>query len=148
MDRRKADGTAFEKDFEKFASGAVYVRRLPTLNTGYAGMSQPADFIVVGQSFNYVELKETAGDSFSITAMQQFDEMKEFMLKKHDLRFCKGVKTSNYWIIVHFLKHKSIKMVDGEKALLMSSKRKAIRADDDTLITFGSLDELLEAKIL
>lgn len=82
MTRKKADGAAFEHEFKKRIELQNYVKRLPTLNTGYSGLRQPADFIVVGNTFSYVELKETAKDSFSITGMEQLDQMKDFVRDK------------------------------------------------------------------
>ena len=49
---RKADGAGFEREFRAKMGEKYYVRRLPTLRTGYAGLSQPADFILVGEKFN------------------------------------------------------------------------------------------------
>ena len=62
-------------DLEQLWKDAYYVRRLPTLRTGYAGLSQPADFVLVGNSFNYVELKETTSDRLSISTLQQYSEI-------------------------------------------------------------------------
>ena len=146
--RRKADGSAFEREFRDCMKESFYVRRLHTMNTGYSGMTQPADFVVVGDQFNYVELKETKGDSFSITAMQQFEELKEYLQERSRLCICRAVRESRYWIIVHFLEYGVIKVVEGAKALEMSNAHKTIRVTDDTIMQFASLKEMKEKLIL
>lgn len=124
----KADGHEFERQFKKEVSKHNHVLRLPTLNTGFAGLTQPADFIVVGNFFNYVELKETAGDSFSISAMEQFDSMKQFVREKNALRTAgQAVATMQYWLVVHFIKYNLIKMITAEQALELASQRKTLR---------------------
>ena len=143
--RRKADGTAFEGEFSNAVSDAYYVKRLRTANTGYAGIREPADYIVVGRQFNYVELKETAGDSFSITGMEQYDKMLEFLDISQALRTVVDVGLE-YWLIVHFLKTREIKVVSGRQAEALSASRKALRIDTDTL-TFKSLEELKGAHL-
>lgn len=143
--RRKADGTAFEGEFMKAMQDTHYVKRLRTTNTGYAGVREPADFIVVKNKFCYVELKETAGNAFSITGMEQFDKMQEFIEVVQELHGQVAVPLE-YWLIVHFLEAKCIKAISGEKALEMSATRAALR-DDSQVLTFRSLEELKGADL-
>ena len=143
--RRKADGTAFEGEFMRAMQDTHYVKRLRTTNTGYAGVREPADFIVVKNKFSYVELKETAGNAFSITGMEQFDKMKEFIEVVRELHG-KVTIPLKYWLVVHFLKDGCIKAISGEQALEMSTTRAALR-DNSPVLTFQSLEELKGADL-
>lgn len=147
--RRKADGPEFEKEFKEAVEKMFYVRRLPTLNTGYSGLRQPADFIVIGDHFNYAELKETAGDVFSISQMQQYDMLVEFMKQKQEYRTVtlKGIVEMDFLVIVHFLKRNVIKVVDGKTALEMVAKKKALHYDSPEGMSFTSLNELVGGMI-
>lgn len=146
--RRKADGGAFETEFRKCMSRDFYLLRLPTLSMGYAGLSQPADFVLIGDNFNYVELKETAGDSFSITSMQQYPQMKRFVEERARLQNCEAVRSAKYWVVVHFLAHKVLKVVEAEQAIRMSEARKTIRFDDAVSAQFSSLEEMRKEMVL
>ena len=143
--RRKADGTAFENEFKEAIKKEFYIRRLPTLNTGYAGQSQPADFIAVGKRFNYVEVKETKGDSFSITQMQQYEEFKDFIEERDRLcrRFTMTVFTMDYVLVVHFLSHNCYRVVYSKQMLDLVKRRKTVRWDGKEGLTFTSLNDLV-----
>lgn len=146
MKRKVADGTAFEREFEKTFSGSLYVKRLRTPNTGYAGVREPADFILVGNCFNYVELKETSGDAFSISTMEQFDLMKEFIETKKALGASVGVDLQ-YYVVVHFLSSNSIKVVCGETALYLAENRKTLRPNSFLGWEFSSLENMKEGML-
>ncbi len=144
--RKKADGTAFEREFQKVISEDAYVKRLRTINTGYSGVREPADYIVVDNRFNYVELKETTGDAFSISGMEQFDLMTEFIQQKQE-KYSNVFAGMNYWLIVHFLSRRLIKVVRGEQALDLAAKHKTLRYDTIDGMTFLDLEELKERHI-
>lgn len=143
MTRKKADGAAFEHEFKKRIEVQNYVKRLPTLNTGYSGLRQPADFIVVGNTFSYVELKETAKDSFSITGMEQLDQMKDFVRDKIAYSYAgRAAKDMRYLLIVHFIERKTYKVLTAQEALSLSSRGKALHYDTEVGVSFSTLDEL------
>lgn len=144
--RKKADGTAFEKEFQEVISKDCYVKRLRTPNSGYAGVREPADYIVVDNRFNYVELKETTGDAFSISGMEQFDLMQEFIHQKQE-KYSNVFAGMNYWLVVHFLKRRLIKVVRGEQALDLAAGRKTLRYDTIEGMTFLNLEEMKERHI-
>lgn len=137
--RRKADGTAFENEFKELISKYFYVMRLPTLNTGFAGLRQPADFVVVGEHFNYAECKETAGDRFAITTMEQFDKMCEFLEEKAKY---KTMAENNYYLIVHYLVRGTYKVLLAEEAKQLADKHCSLKFDSDVGKTYHSLEEL------
>ena len=83
---RKADGVRFEKEFRDVMKERYYIRRLPTLRTGYAGSTQPADFILVGNNFNYVEVKETARDRFSFSTYNRCLRSRNFLNTRKELK--------------------------------------------------------------
>ena len=143
--RRKADGTAFENEFKEAIKKEFYIRRLPTLNTGYAGQSQPADFIVVGKRFNYVEVKETKGDSFSITQMQQYEEFKDFIEERDRLCSLRSMVNYNmeYVLVIHFLSHSCYRVVYSDQMLDLVERRKTVRWDGKEGMTFTSLNDLV-----
>ena len=138
--RRKADGTAFEKEFEKAISKKYYVRRLPTLNLGFAGMTQPADFMVVGKAFNYVELKETGADAFSFSNMEQMPEIEEFYNSRD---FYRSKIAMEYLIVVHFVKHNVYAVLTGQQALHMRHLKKQLHYDQTLFLRFSSLEEVV-----
>lgn len=141
--RRKADGRAFEREFEKCLSEKFLVRRLPTLNTGFSGFGQPADFIVVGSRFNYVEVKETVKDDFSITSMQQLEEMKQFLKDKDRYKMSgDAANEMNYWIVVHYLKRGKLRAIKAEDAIELSNSRSTLKFESNQGMLFYSLDEL------
>lgn len=123
---RKADGARFERQFKDIIQTYNYTRRLPTLRMGYSGLSQPADFIVVGHHFNYVEVKETAGGSFSVSALQQLAEIEEFIEEKNRLKLVRNIGIADYWLIIHFL-GRGISAVKNEDILWYYKNRKTIR---------------------
>lgn len=137
--RRKADGTAFENEFRDIVSERFYVKRLPTLNTGFSGLRQPADFIVVGSKFNYVECKETTGDRFSIGTMEQYDLMLEFIL---DRSFYTDTAKMEYYVIVHYLSKGIYKVVNAQQAHDLAQQHKSLKYDSDVGITLTKLEEL------
>ncbi len=139
--RRKADGQAFERDFNSTMGERYYVRRLPTPGIRYAGISQPADFILIGNFFNYVEVKETAGDRFQLSGLQQENEIRTFIQEKEKLKKNKLKCEVQYWLVVNFLK-KGIVAIQGETAIDLIDNRKTLQPDEWEL--FPSLTELRE----
>lgn len=140
--RRRADGPAFEREFRAAVKERYYIKRLPTLVSQYAGAGQPADFYVVGSRFNYAEVKETTDDSFAITGMQQFEEMKDFVKARqmyNDIEM-------EYFVIVHFLRHKLIVAVTVDQALELSAERKRLWYNSYPKEAFvaSTLEELVE----
>ncbi len=135
---RKADGAAFEREFRDLMKDRFYIRRLPTLRTGYAGLTQPADFILVGNTFNYVELKETAGDRISISTLQQYAEIKEFIAENKRLML-----EMNYWLIVRFI-GKGICAIANETIIEFGEGRKTLRYNSPEAIRFNTIEELEE----
>lgn len=134
--RQRVDGKKFEEEFKRAFEDYFYVHRLHTVKTGYAGVRQPADFIVIGKKVTYVELKETKAKSFSIATMQQLDAMKDFVLRTC---FCPPV---NYLLVVNFIGGK-IATVTGEFALSLLRQHKTL-----TLLTaqkhYSNLAQLRE----
>lgn len=143
--RRKADGTAFEREFRDAMKTRFYIRRLPTLNTGNAGSTQPADFIVIGNRFNYVEVKETAGDRFSVTEMQQYPEFIEFVEERNRLKMfgMPAVRDMEYVLVVHFLKHGVVRAIESKDMLQLVARRKTLKYDDSIGVAFTSVDSLV-----
>jgi len=137
--RQRVDGNKFQEEFEKHFLKSCYVLRLPTLNTGYSGLTQPADFIVARGNVHFVEVKETGKDYFSITSMQQYVPMKEFTLVRKQLRL-----EMNYLVLVHFIKRGVYKLLTSEQALELSSNRKQLMYDSEIGSTYRSLDEIEE----
>ncbi len=141
--RRKADGTAFENEFKRALEAFFYVKRLPTLNTGFSGLRQPADFIVVGKHFNYAECKETAGDRFSVSTMEQFDLMCDFIQDRDRLTV---MKDNEYYVIVHFLTYSVIKVITAREAKDLADKHKSLVYSMDIGKTYHSVEELKEVE--
>lgn len=139
--RVKVDGTKFEGEFRDCIKDKFYIKRLPTLNTGFAGLRQPADFIVVGKTFNYVELKETAQDRFSVRAMEQFDLMFDFLTERNGYVIFDVIRME-YWLIVHFIEKGVYKAITGQEAFDLAMARKSLRWDSKIGKTFTSLKEL------
>lgn len=141
MTRRiKADGVKFEKEFKEVMEDRYYVRRLPTIRTGYAGLSQPADFILVGNNFNYIELKETARNSFSISGLQQLNELIDFLSyrnKVEPLNKC----SMNYWLIVRFI-NSCICIISNEDILALKENKKTLNCQTPTALKVMSLQDL------
>lgn len=117
-----------------------YVRRLPTLRTGYAGSSQPADFIVVGDNCNYVELKETAGKRYSLANLQQKSEIEDFIAEVKRLQ----LTNARYWIVVNFLGQGMV-VISGETALEMIENRETLKPENN--IVFETFTALKGARI-
>lgn len=142
--RRKADGQAFERDFNSTMGERYYVRRLPTPGIRFAGISQPADFILIGNCFNYVEVKETAGERFQLSGLQQENEIRTFIQEKEKLKK-NGLKCKvQYWLIVNFLK-KGIVAIQGETVIELINNKKTLHPDEWKL--FPSLTELKEERL-
>lgn len=144
--RRVADGTAFEKEFAKEFEDSTYVKRLRTPNTGYAGIREPADFIVIADNFNYVELKETAGDKFSIYGMEQYDMMRDFV-QEFRKRWQYLGTAMRYWLIVNFISYGVIKVIGSEDAEALAVAHKTLTPNTKTAMTFHSLEELKGANL-
>lgn len=143
---RKADGVAFEREFRDKMQQLYYVRRLPTLKTGYAGLTQPADFILVGDRFNYVEVKETGRETFSISTMQQYEEIKAFM-EQRKLAIERGNKCiMNYWLIVRFI-DKGVCAISNEMILQLGENRKTLKYNSPEAIRVDKVEQLREENI-
>lgn len=144
---RESNGARFEALFCDTMKKYHYVLRLPTLSTGYAGMSQPADFIVVGDYFNYIELKETTSDRFSVSSMQQLKQIDNYERQKKRLcsrSFVKG----KYYVVVHFMLNDIYLVVDSSYILALVSERKTLNMKDDNALIFTSLDDLCKELVL
>lgn len=139
---RKADGVRFEREFRAAMEERYYIRRLPTLRTGYAGLSQPADFVLVGNNFNYVELKETAGDRLSITTLQQYPEIVEFLEYKKRVQSLNSCEM-NYWLIVRFI-DRCICAISNDDILKLAAEKRTLRCDTPEAKVFETLEELRE----
>lgn len=142
---RKADGTGFEKEFRAKMENKYYIRRLPTLRTGYAGLSQPADFILVGNSFNYVEVKETAGDRFSISTLQQYPEIVEFL--EYKKRIQSWVRCEmNYWLVVRFI-DRCVCAIANEDILKLGNEKRTLRCNTPEAKVFKTIEDLREGDL-
>ena len=140
--RRRVDGHKFQKEFEKAFEDKYYILRLYTPNTGYSGLTQPADFLVVGEHTTFVELKETGADSLSITQLQQLPEIYSFVEQRQQLRF-----KAEYLLIVHFIKHSRLLVLTAEQLLATYAKQKSLRYDMPNARTYPTLKALKEANI-
>lgn len=142
---RKADGVTFEKEFKDKMHSKYYVRRLPTLRS-YAGLTQPADFILIGNAFNYVELKETGADRFSVSTMRQYPEVKEFLEEREKLRQA-GLKCkTNYWLVVRFI-DRGICAIANETILKFGENKRTLKPDSHEAIRVDSIEDLREENI-
>jgi hypothetical protein len=142
----KADGPAFERRFKATMKDVYYVKRLRTLRTGYAGLTQPADFILTGDSFNYVELKETASDRLSISTLQQYSEIKEFLEHKARLSILKRKCQMNYWLVVHFI-GQGVVAIANEDILKYGESKKTLRYDSPEAVRVVKLEDLIKENI-
>lgn len=142
---RKADGVRFEKEFREVMKERYYIRRLPTLRTGYAGSTQPADFILVGNNFNYVEVKETGGDRFSLSTLQQMFEVEEFLEYKERVKD-KNSCVMNYWLVVRFI-GKCVCAISNENIIKLRDERRTLRCDTEEAIKVESIEVLKELNI-
>lgn len=139
---RTADGTSFESKFETaMKKESRHVLRLPTLNTGYAGMSQPSDFIVVGDYFNYVEVKETSSDRFAVSSMQQLKEVLKYEQEKL-YSVAKAFLEGHYYLVVHFLSSNTYSVIDSIYIELLVAQHKTLRNTDKNALIFDSLEKL------
>ena len=141
--RTRVDGNKFQNEFSKSISESFYVLRLPTLNTGYSGLTQPADFIVFGKVPAFVETKETGNDAFSISQMEQLEAMKDF--EKHRTMY--RTMNLNYYVVVHFIKRHTLKVIAAEEALDLYHRRKQLHYNDAIGLQYTTLDELREGGI-
>ena len=141
--RQRVDGHKFEDEFSSIIGRRKTVIRLHTPNTGYAGLVQPSDFIVIGNTFSFVETKETGKDTFSISDMEQLDSMRQFVEEKF---MGKGQLQSDmqYLVIVHFIKRSIIRVMSAEYAFDLLLHKKTLRYDDANTCGFSSLKELEE----
>jgi hypothetical protein len=138
---RDANGAAFESRFGDCMRKYHHTLRLPTLNTGYSGSTQPADFIVVGQSFNYVELKETKSAAFSVSSMAQLPEARKFMKEQAMYVADRAVREGEYYLIVHFMSPECYKVAVAKEIDEFASRHETLKPSSKVL-TFMSLDEL------
>ncbi|HHV41490.1 MAG TPA: hypothetical protein GXX72_01395 [Clostridiaceae bacterium] len=142
---RKADGPRFEREFKAKMKKKYYTRRLPTLRTGYAGLSQPADFILVGDNFNYVEVKETARDRFSISTLQQYPEIVEFLEYKERVQSLIGCEM-NYWLIVRFI-DRCVCAISNEDILKLKAEKRTLRCNTPEAVVFETIEDLREGDL-
>lgn len=142
---RKADGAGFEREFRAKMGEKYYVRRLPTLRTGYAGLSQPADFILVGEKFNYVEVKETARDRFSISTMQQYPEIVEFLEYKRRVQSSNSCEM-NYWLVVRFI-DRCVCAIANDDILKLGAEKRTLRCNTPEALVFKTIEDLREADL-
>ena len=147
--RTRVDGHKFEAEFERTFSKYYWLLRLPTLNTGYAGVRQPADYILKGNAtLCLMELKETEADSFSLASMQQLPEMKDFIAwRKERVRLGYPMY---YFVVVHFIKRGVIRVIEADTALKFIELRKALRYNTSQkyCFTFEDLEDMKENLIL
>lgn len=141
----KADGARFERQFRDVFSSDYIVHRLHVMKAGYAGMSQPADFIVVGDSFNYVELKETARDRLSISTLQQYDTIKEFLEKRKEFKK-RNTCDVNYILVVNFL-GKGICILANEAITDFGESNRTLKYDEKYVAKVKDLRELKEWRL-
>lgn len=144
MRRERVDGHKFENEFRNTMEPHYYLQRLHTMNTGYAGLTQPADFILYGHAVYYLELKETSKDSFSLSSIEQLAEIEEFCDKR---KRHVGVPLF-YYVIVHFIEHETIKVIEADTVLALVNARKSLRPDSKIGFEFKSLKEFREKFIL
>lgn len=142
---KKADGVRFEREFRTEMEKKYYIRRLPTLRMGYAGLSQPADFILVGNNFNYVELKETARDRFSISALQQYPEIEEFLEYKKRVQSSNSCEM-NYWLIVRFI-GRCVCAIANDDILKLAAEKRTLKCDTPEAKVFDTLQDLREGNL-
>ena len=146
--RQRVDGHKFEDEFEKAFKTEGILLRLHTPSAKYSGITQPADFIFIANGTSYVETKETGGDAFSISAMDQLDEIIKYLHTKHiDCNAKQAVIGSNYYIVVHFITHKVIKVITAEYAMELLDSRKRLSYTDMNGYTFKTLEEMKESNI-
>ena len=143
MVRTRVDGHKFEDEFRRAFEDAYFLQRLHTPNTGYSGLTQPADFLLFGRGANYIELKETEKDFFSLSSMEQLPKIKDFERDKH-----KASLPFAYRVIVHFIKHKKYVIVSSETVLDLVEKHKTLRPDCPFAAVFSSLKEMKENYLL
>lgn len=125
--RLKADGQAFEREFAKCFSDRFHVQRLYTPSLGYSGIRCPADYIVVGSRFSYVELKETEKDRFSIVSIQQMPYVLEF----YDHQRPEVDKTLfQYWLLVHFIRQEVYAVLGLEDIVALYKARKSYKVGE------------------
>ena len=142
---RKADGARFEREFRAKMEKKYYIRRLPTLRTGYAGLSQPADFILVGDNFNYVEVKETAGDRLSISTLQQYPEIEEFLEYKKRVQSSNSCEM-NYWLVVRFI-NRCVCAILNDDILKLGMEKRTLRCNTPEAIVFKTIEDLREENL-
>lgn len=125
--RLKADGQAFEREFAKCFSDRFHVQRLYTPSLGYSGIRCPADYIVVGSKFSYVELKETEKDRFSIVSMQQMPYVLEFYTHQQP-----EVDKSlfQYWLVIHFIRQEVYAVLSLEEIVTLYQARKSYKVSE------------------
>lgn len=145
--QRRLDGHKFEKEFSAAIENKYFLLRLHTPNTGYSGLTQPADFLVIGDKVSLVETKETTKDVFYISQMEQLDEMLDYLDQKFKLKG-KTLKKSQYLVIVHFIDRKVIKVITGEYAKQLYENKKGFTYLDPEAQEFQSMKDLKENLIL
>ena len=145
--RQRVDGHKFEDEFENKLADKYHILRLHTLGNGYSGLTQPADFIVWGNSNSFVETKETSKDRFSISQMEQLDEMLRYLEAKRT-KGCPALKKSQYLIVVHFITNKVIKVITAEQAEELLFKKKQLTYNMNIGVSYNNLNELKEGVIL
>lgn len=140
--RRRVDGHKFQNEFETALKDNYYILRLYTPNTGYSGLTQPADFLILGKYTTFVELKETAADNLSITQLQQLPEIQNFVAQRLTVQF-----NAQYMLVTHFIKHARMLVVPATQLLDIYTERKSLRYDTPNVRTYPTLKALKEASI-
>lgn len=128
MVRKRVDGHKFEDEFEKLLEAKYLLIRLHTPGKGYTGITQLADYIVLGNFTTLVELKETGEDRLNIRQLQQLDAI----IKFNDLKQ-RGILSDEkeYYIIVHFINRGVIKLLKAEEAVKLFNTGKSLSYDSD-----------------
>lgn len=137
---RRVDGHKFEQEFADTFKEDYYVLRLHTPRKGYTGLTQPADFILLGRFTNFVELKETGTDRLSIKQLQQVDAMQKFVQRKQ----AEMLGNVEYYLVVHFIKRGVIKVLTAEQALTLLQQSKSLKYDDTVGYTAPNLKQFKE----
>lgn len=146
--RQRVDGHKFEDEFEKEFNTEGILLRLHTPSAKYSGLTQPADFVFIADTTSYVETKETGSDAFAISTMDQLDEIIKYLHIKHiDCNTKQAVINSNYYIVVHFIKRQTIKVITAEYAMELLDSRKRLSYTDKNGYTFQTLKQMKESKI-
>lgn len=145
--RHTADGQKFEREMFNLLCPIYYIKRLPTLNTGFSGVRQKADFYVVGSRFTYLELKETTAKSFYVAKMQQLDKVVEFIEERDRLMALGTVQELEYYLVVKFMRQQVLKVLTANEIIALKEMQKGLTAETVLGKTFNSMQQLKEELI-